>query len=129
MIQAYEVKMNETLPIIEIVHTGILSSENLQKATDDGVALHLESGVNCCLIDASEIEFVEAFVDLYELPDQYAEAGVSRRIRVAIVMPKEGTAREAAQFYDDLCHNQGWVTRPFDSREEAVKWLMSANTS
>ena len=129
MIQAYEVKLNEMLPIIEIVHTGILSSENLQKATDDGVALHIESGVNSCLIDASEMEFVEAFVDLYELPDQYAEGGVSRRIHIAMVLPKESTARKAAQFYDDVCRNRGWVTRPFDSREEAVKWLMSENTS
>lgn len=129
MIQAYEVKLNETLPIIEIVHTGVLSSENLQKATDDAVALHKESGLNSCLIDASEMEFVEAFSDLYELPDQYSEAGVSRRIHIAIVMPKESTARKAAQFYDDLCHNRGWVTRAVDSREEAVKWLMSENTS
>ena len=128
MIHTYEVKLNATLPIIEIVHTGVLLSEDLRKATDEGVALHLESGVNRCLIDTSGLESVEAFLDLYELPDQYVEARVSRKMHIAIIMPKEGTAREAAQFYDDVCHNRGWLTRPFDSREEAVKWLMSKNT-
>ena len=123
-----EVRFNETLQIIEIAHTGILTLQNLEKATSEAMALHKELGVNAVLIDTSNLESVENVMDLYDLPQQYDDGGASRAVRIAVVVPETSAAREALQFYDDVCNNRGWVVRPFETPDEATEWLM-ANAS
>ena len=122
----YDVKYNETLQIIEVVHTGILTAENLQKSTDDGMALQIKRGVRKFLIDTSELDSVESLLDLYLLPDRYEAGGLSHKVHIALVMPKTSDARTAALFYDAVCNNRFWEVKLFENRDESVAWLTSA---
>ena len=118
-----DVKYNSESQIIEVVHTGTVTPQNIVEVTSDAITLHKELGVNIFLIDASNLESVESVVDLYDLPDQYDDSGLSRAARIALVMPETTAAREAAKFYDNVCNNRGWEVRSFEKLGEANEWL------
>ena len=120
-----DVTYNSEFQIIEIMHTGTLTVQNLEKTTSEAMALHKELGVNAVLIDTSNLESVESLTDFYDLPKQYEEGGASRAIRIALVMPETSAAREAAKFYENVCINRGWAVLPFERRDEAIEWLMA----
>lgn len=77
------------------------------------------------LVDAVDLESVDSVTDLYELPKQYIEEGVSRSTRIAMVMPRSETARKFIRFYENVCVNRGWTVQSFETRGEAEKWLAS----
>jgi hypothetical protein len=124
-----EVTFDEILRIVEIIHTGVLKSVNLQSATDDGIAVLMDTGADNVLIDTSNLVSVENLFDLYELPAQYSDADLSREIKIALVSPKTSEARAAAQFYDNVCNNRGWLVRPFEDHGAAIEWLTSKDSS
>ena len=121
-----DVTYNSKLQIIEIMHSGTLTVQNIEKTTSEAMALHKELGVNAVLIDTSNLKSVESLTELYDLPRQYDEGGVSRAIRIALVMPETSAARDAGKFYDNVCHNNGWEVRPFERLDEANEWLMAS---
>jgi hypothetical protein len=123
------VRHDKTLQLIEVVHTGTLTAKGLQESTDEGVALNVETGVNSILIDAAHLESAEYFLGVFDLPQQYAEGGLSRQACIALVMPKKTVARKIAQFYDDVCVNRGWTVKPFETRDAAVEWLTTFESS
>ena len=120
-----DVTYNSDFQIIEIMHTGMLTAENLEKTTSKAMALHKELGVNAVLIDTSHLKSVENLLDLYDLPKEYSEGGASRAVRIALVMPETSAARVDAQFYDDVCSNRGWVVQQFERRDVATDWLIA----
>ena len=103
-----------------IMHSGTLTVQNIEKTAFEAMALHKELGVNAVLINTSNLKSVESLIELYDLPRQYDEGGVSRAIRIALVMPETSAARDAMTVYDNVCHNNGWELRPFERRGEAL---------
>ena len=116
-------KFNEKLHIIEIVHTGTISGDDLRAHTEDAVAFQKQHGAENVLIDTSKLEAME-IVSMYDLPRQYEGSGAPRAVRIALVKPQLKAAQKMTQFYDDVCNNRGWTVQQFDSRDEAVLWLM-----
>lgn len=125
----YAFNYNSTSRIIELVHSGNLSGEDLRKSTDEGILLQKEHGAYAVLIDATDLESVATVTGVYDLPRQYDEGGFKKETRIALVWPRLPAAKEAAQFYDNVCSNRGWTVQPFDTRDEAVAWLMSNESS
>lgn len=118
-----DVKYNGTLRVIEVVHTGVVSEDDLRECTAKSIAIHLERGVNEVLIDALELQSFANFIDVYDRPQQYESEGVSRSTHIAIVSPKSAKGQEFIQFYDDICYNRGWTVKQFKTRDDAAKWL------
>ena len=125
----YDIKYNSALVAIELVLTGILSGEDLRRCTDEGINLEKKHDVYAMLINAIDLESAPPVTEVYDLPRQYDEGGFSRSNRLALVWPKFPEAKEVAQFYDNVCTNRGWRVQPFDTRDEAVAWLTSNESS
>ena len=121
----YDFKYDSALQIIEIVHTGILSKEDIQKSTEEGIATQMEHDTDMILVDAAELESVDSITDVFSLPAQYRDGELRSTTCIAVVRPKRQAARMAAQFYEDVCYNRGWGVKQFDTRDEAVEWLTS----
>ena len=115
-----DVAYDDKLRLIEVVHTGFVSEENLGKCTADGIAIHLEKGVNEVLISALELESFADFLDVHERPRHCEEANVSRSTRFAVVSPRSAKAQEFIQFYDNICFNRGWKVKQSKSRDEVI---------
>ena len=81
-------------------------------------------------MDSTDAQGVESIVDLLELPrQQYFDEGVSHQARVAFVLPKVPALRKYSEFYKTACANRGWEVHLFETRDEAVDWLMSSHSS
>ena len=120
-----DVTYNSNIQIIEITHTGVLTKQGIETSTSEGLALHKELGVDAVLIDTLNLESVESLIDLYDLPKQYDEGGARRTVHIALVMPATSAARDAMQFYENVCVNRGWVVLPFERHDEATEWLLA----
>lgn len=119
----YEVKLNDSLGIIESTVTGVLSSDEIRGCSDEMIDLSLSHGVAAFLIDALELASVSSAVDVYDVPSRYQEGGLSRSSRFALVLPALRSAHEITTFYDNVCNNRGWSVQPFKTRYEAIAWL------
>ena len=117
------VKLNTTPRIIQVAYSGFVSTDELETCAAKAIAIHLEKNVNEVLIDTTELESFANFFDVYDRPKHYAEANVSRSLRVAVVSPRSTRAQEFIRFYDNVCNNRGWTVKQFQSRDEAVEWL------
>jgi hypothetical protein len=121
----YFLKLNEKLLQIEIDLDGAMSGKDLEVCTAEAAELQHEHSIYSVFINALSLESVESVTDLYDLPKQYVEQGVSRSTRIAITMPALEKARKFIRFYENVCINRGWTVGTFETRGEAEKWLGS----
>ena len=122
----YKIGYNERQLRIDNIVSGNLSKTELERSTADGIALQHEHRCYNILVDAFRLESVDSVTDLYELPKQYSEQGVSRATRIALVLPELEKARKFVRFYENVCMNRGWTVRSFETQGEAEKWLSSS---
>lgn len=126
---AWTVAYDDTLRAISVKLFGSLDGSELHGLTSAAIALQKEQGILDVLVDAIELEFPPPLVDIYDLPaEQYIAEHLTRKVRIAVVLPKVPHAREAAQFYETVCRNRGWSVRSFLSRDEAAAWLQGAGS-
>ena len=124
---SYSVKHDTALDLVEITFRGVVSGSDLRESTTEGVALQKRTGVARFLIDADESQVRASFVDILELPEkEYPDGDVSRKSRIAVILPDSASARDAADFYEIACQNRGWNARVFPDRQSAIDWLTGA---
>ena len=124
------VEYNSALDVIEIVHAGLTSAEDLRKTTTMAIALINERGVLDVLLDATTIDLRASLVDVYNLPaEDYEAEKLDRRACVGLVLPESKKGREFAEFYETACSNRGWNVRSFSSRDEAINWLKGGDSA
>jgi hypothetical protein len=119
----YSLKINKEMQQIEVYFDGALSGKDLGVCTAAAAELQFKHSIYSVFINAGDLEFIESVTDIYDLPKQYVELGVSRSTRIAITMPKLESARSFIRFYENVCINRGWIVRTFETQGEAEKWL------
>jgi hypothetical protein len=119
--------LNSSLGIIDETYTGRVTIDEFRDAVARRVSLSKETGVEKILIDTSGVtESPVRMMDIYSLPDSfYAEQGVSKRSRMALVLPRTSKEREIAKFFEDACCNRGWTVMSFEERQDAIDWLQA----
>jgi hypothetical protein len=120
----WTVACNSTLSIIEIVHTGLTTGQDLREAASEAISLSKEKGITRFLIDALDVELSASITDVFHLPAvQFEAEKVDRLSRIALVLPKLPKGKEAADFWETACINRGWLARTFAKSAEAIEWL------
>ena len=115
-------------PIVELTFTGPISGTDMHAASSETIALQKRTGLTLFLVDAGSWTLTAATADIYKLPaETYGRENVDPRTRIAIVTPRDASARQGALFYEDACRNRGWNARVFDDRAAAVEWLLQAS--
>src|ERR1035438_9071083 len=66
---------------------------------------------------------------VYWLVNDYANHGLPRQTRIAVVYSRVPHAVEFAQFYETVCVNHRYEAKAFDSSEAAEAWLHSGATA
>ena len=121
----WEYQFNHDLGIVEAEFSGAFSAADLSEATTEFIAVEKSRGINRFLIDATSIRIDSTLADLYENPTrQFVEEGADRLGMLAILRPQDGKSRSALEFYANVCKNRGWMVSVFESREEALDWLL-----
>ncbi|MBN1378896.1 MAG: STAS/SEC14 domain-containing protein [Gammaproteobacteria bacterium] len=120
----YTLNYNHSLQLVEVVYTGKVTADELRESTSKAIALGKKHGDADALVDGTEMELVASSVDLLDLPaHQYEAEKMSRRVRVAFVLPKLSKELENSKFYETASVNRGWQVRLFPNRNEAIEWL------
>ena len=115
---------NPNLQNVEVVYEHEVTADDLRKSTSRLIAIEKEKGMINFLVDTTGAKFAASFTDLYSLPTtQFIEEKADRLGRVAILLPTNSEAREAVQFYENVCKNRGWKVLSFSERQEAISWL------
>ncbi len=118
------------LGIVQYKAMGRVTADEAKDATTKAINLARDYNTNLFLIDDLKWEGGESVVDLFGLPDLYAELKVDPSSRAAIIMPPPGTAQARDElFCETVCRNRGWNVRTFQERDKAIKWLMNKQLS
>ena len=127
---AYTLEYNRTLNIVELVYTGLYTTQESQESTSRAIALGKEHGDADVFVDATEAVLAVSIFDLLDLPDrQYVAENLNRRIRVAIVPPRRPKDKEDVLFYETACLNRGWQVRLVPNRDDAIEWLTGTGSA
>ena len=126
---AYEIRFLEDDQILETSLNGMVKVVDVLAAIQKNLVLAKRHQVHLFLVDCSALvdekekifENYEAGTFLARLFDQ-----IPRRFRDAIVLPRDEIARANLNFFETVTRNRGLNVRVFDTRDEALMWLLGA---
>lgn len=110
---------------VVIVATGAITPDELGCQSPSTIELLHQHDATRMLVDYRDAQIDVSTMDVYALPDRYDALGLSRKVRIAVVLPRDLENQELFDFYEDVTHNRGFLTRLFRSAEEAQRWLES----
>ena len=110
--------------VVETVHRGDVTLADIKRGIELAAGLCLENDCASVLTDVSEGDHAQLSVlDVYAIPELLQGAGLSRRLRIAVLRPSSEKGRDLAAFYETVSFNRGWQVVAFDSRADAIAWL------
>ena len=122
----YTITKNCDMGIIELVYTGTVSGEELEKATRESIAKSFEENLNRTFVDVSDITLSNTLLEIHNIPDvQFNEGEFDRNGRTAIVRPKSKHEYEMIEYFAAVSRNRGWNIYTFADRDEALAWLIA----
>lgn len=122
---AWSVTFNRSNGIVDLVYTGEIFGNDLREAATKRIAIQEQTGAQSVFVDASKVTIMSAgTLDIFSLPESfYEEKGMSRKAKIAILLPASEKAREDFLFFETACVNRGWIVNSFDSHQNAISWL------
>lgn len=108
---------------------GEVSAEELRTLPWEVAAAARQFGCSCILADAREFTTVLGTMEIHGRPALYAELGVPRSLKIAVIVPEKGIARDNYGFYETVCHNSGYHVMGFEDLASAKAWLAGENPS
>lgn len=109
---------------VEALVSGAVQATDLQAEVEQA---QVQLELNDCsrfLSDFTNASVAFSIVDLFPLPDLQDRLGISRALKIAIVIRDEEEHRKLADFYVLVSANRGWVAKAFEARDDAVAWLI-----
>ncbi|MBP6178827.1 MAG: hypothetical protein KA473_14170 [Anaerolineales bacterium] len=118
----WQMRYDENEQIIFIKTNGILEITSANYMRAEGAALIKEHNCMRLLLDHSGIvRDALSTMEIYDLPRRYEEMGLTRQLKMALVIPHEFV--ENLRFYETVCRNNGYSVQLFSDHDLALKWL------
>jgi len=121
----YTITFLEDEKIVVIQNIGKLSPEEFEKQNKEAYALSQTKDSLLCLVDNTQIAPSISTLDLYSYPDIYEKLDIPKTIRVAVILPEDTVTRGNIRFWETVCINRGWTVKIFNTKNEAIDWLLS----
>jgi len=125
----WEVQYVPEKETLMVAASGPVSDEEARDLTNRAIALLMETRATRVLGDCRAMESAPSLGAVYWLINEYANRGVPRQTRIAVVHSRAPRAVELAQFYETVCYNRQYQARTFDSSHAAEAWLRSGATA
>ncbi len=118
----WEMHYDESEKIIFIKTNGVLEIKSADVMRSEGVELIKKYNCMRCLLDHRDIsKDALATMDIYELPKRYAEIGIPRQFKIALIVPEQ--LETNLKFYETVCRNNGFFASIFVDYKSALDWL------
>lgn len=112
-----------------VAPSGRLSDNEAKQLTGEAIALLKQTQAIRVLGDCRNIQSAPSLAAVYWLVQDYANCGVPRETKIALVHSHKRDAVEIAQFYETVCLNGHYDARIFESIKAAETWLCSGRTA
>ena len=112
-----------------IAPSGWLSDDEAKQLTGEAIALLKQTQATRVLGDCRTIQSPPSLAAVYWLVQDYANCGVPKETRIALVHSAKPHAVQVAQFYETVCLNRHYDARIFESLKAAETWLGSGRTA
>lgn len=109
--------------LLTATYQGGFEAPELRAATLKIVDTLIARGTLRLLLDCYDAHFNVPTADVYQLPELYNARGLSRQVRAAVVLPKDGYHQELFTFYEDVCRNRGYFAKLFPDKDSGLAWL------
>ena len=113
------VTVNKELGIIEVKAYGVLLKSEMEEAIAEICRIRQEEGINKILADATKVEKGPDTTETYFIWSEYPSG-----FRQAVLLRRSDPAGSDAKYIENLCLNRGLLTRVFETREDALQWLL-----
>lgn len=109
--------------LLTVTYQGDFEAPELRAATLEIVDALIARGTLRLLLDCYDAHFNVPTADVYQLPELYSARGLSRQVRAAVILPKDGYHQELFTFYEDVCRNRGYFAKLFPDKDGGLAWL------
>ena|SRR5690348_9767941 len=113
--------------LLQVKYRGNFAAAELRVATIEIVTALIAKETLRLMLDCHDAHFDVPTVAVYQLPELYDQMGLSRQVRAAVVLPKDGYKKEIFEFYEDVCRNRGYFAQLFPDADSALAWLRDPN--
>jgi hypothetical protein len=121
---AYTFEYNSEIKAVEITFEQHVSGPEVREAATNAIKLLKKHRAFKALINTTRLEVAPDIIDIYDLPiNKYEEEDLSRQTKLALIVPELTKVGEAANFFETVSVNWGWLVRSFSTRDEALEWL------
>jgi hypothetical protein len=116
--------LHPDVPIIDMCYSGIVTASELQESFYSTLNLAILEGITRIRVDCTTLSGGHSIFDLYFLADLLAMHDLGVMFKEAIVLPAMPEDIENIVFWETACVNRGLRVQLFESREEALDWLL-----
>jgi hypothetical protein len=117
-----EVRVNESEGIIEVVSSGVLTRQEMESTMATLQRILDEEGVSRVLIDTARLQSAPGTLDIFEFCSTS-----SRDFKIALLVTDSNGINKDIAFAETVGVNRGQRVKMFWDREEARRWLGTAN--
>ena len=121
----WEIQYDPARETVQVTTAGPLSDEEAKQMTERAIALLKETQATRVLGDCRELDAGPSLGAVYWLVNDYADRGVPKETRIALVHSEAPQVLELAQFYETVCFNRQYEAKTFRTRAAAEAWLCS----
>jgi hypothetical protein len=109
--------------LVLVVNSGRLSLKDYETEVEEALRIGLRHGCRHYLVDDTALLPNLDALDIYDFPKLYDRFFVDGSVRIAVLFDPQSPVREALEFYETVCRNQGYNVRLFHIVEQAIEWL------
>ena len=113
-----EVRVNESKGIIEVVSSGDLTKQDMERTKAKLQSVLAENAFYRVLIDTTRLHAVPKTFEIFE-----AWSTHSRSFKIALLIMASSAIAKDVAFAETVGVNRGQVVKLFSDKEEALRWL------
>ena len=123
----WSIDYQDDFQIVELRFSGETSGTELKKAAAARIEFGREKAASRFLINAADLVAQRSeILDVLDIPTKlYAEKGMDRSSKIAVVQPADPESQWISEFYENASVMRGWTVDVFADRAAAVAWLQS----
>jgi hypothetical protein len=109
--------------VTEIVFSDDVSHKEIVESAKAGALKGSETGRHVYLLRFDDVKRGPSPFELIDQVDRFHLLGVSRGIKMALMLPKNKEIYNGLMFYETACLNRGYQVKVFEKHEDALHWL------
>jgi len=121
----WDVRYMHGTETLVVTASGLVSDQEAGELTAKAIALLKETQATRVLSDCRRMASAPSLATVWWLVNDYANRGLSRETRIAVVQSKSPRATELGQFYETVCFNRRYQAKVFHSPQAAEAWLQA----